>query len=164
VPQDADAQVRGLQADPRAPRILHLADPLSDGDMPRLYAACDALVQPFRGEGYGLPIAEAMACGLPAIVPDRGAARDFCGPGTAILVPSRPVPVESATIGGMLVAGRPEVVEVEVADLVTAMRSVVENPARARAVGTAAAAHVRAEHTWDRTAVVAGERLRALAA
>ena len=126
VPQDADAQVRALQADPRAPRILHLADPLSDGDMPRLYAACDALVQPFRGEGYGLPIAEAMACGLPAIVPDRGAARDFCGPGTAILVPSRPVPVESATIGGMLVAGRPEVVEVEVADLVAAMRSVVE--------------------------------------
>ncbi|MGE0028470.1 MAG: glycosyltransferase family 4 protein [Thermoleophilia bacterium] len=164
VPQDADAQVRALQADPRAPRILHLTDPLPDGDMPRLYAACDALVQPFRGEGYGLPIAEAMACGLPAIVPDRGAARDFCGPGTAILVPSRPVPVESATIGGMLVAGRPEVVEVEVADLVAAMRAVVEDPACARAIGAAAAAHVRAEHTWDRTAVVAGERLRALAA
>ena len=123
VPQDADAQVRALQDDPRAPRILHLTEPLADGDMPRLYAACDALVQPFRGEGYGLPIAEAMACGLPAIVPDRGAARDFCGPDTAILVPSRPVPVESATIGGMLVAGRPAVVEVEVADLVAAMLS-----------------------------------------
>ena len=164
VPQDADAQVRALQDDPRAPRILHLTDPLADGDMPRLYAACDALVQPFRGEGYGLPIAEAMACGLPAIVPDRGAARDFCGPGTAILVPSRPVPVASATIGGMLVAGRPEVVEVEVADLVAAMRSVVEDPAGARAIGAAAAAHIRSGHTWDRTAAVAAERLRALAA
>jgi len=64
----------------------------------------------------------------------------------------------------MLVAGRPEVVEVEVADLVAAMRSVVDDPARARAIGAAAAAHVRAEHTWDRTAVVAGGRLRALAA
>lgn len=164
VPQEADAQVRALQADPRAPRILHLTDPLPDGDMPRLYAACDALVQPFRGEGYGLPIAEAMACGLPAIVPDRGAARDFCGPGTAILVPSRPVPVESATIGGMLVAGRPEVVEVEVADLVAAMRSVVADPAGARAIGDAAAAHIRSGHTWDRTAAVAAGRLRALAA
>jgi glycosyltransferase involved in cell wall biosynthesis len=164
VPQDADAQVRALQADPRAPRILHLTEPLADGDMPRLYAACDALVQPYRGEGYGLPIAEAMACGLPAVVPDRGAARDFCGPDTAMLVPSRPVAVESATIGGMLVAGRPEVVEVEVADLVTAMRAVVEDPARARALGAAAAAHIRGAHTWDRTAEVAGARLRALAA
>ncbi|HET6690281.1 MAG TPA: glycosyltransferase family 4 protein, partial [Miltoncostaeaceae bacterium] len=164
VPQDADAQVRALQADPRAPRILHLTDPLADDDMPGLYAACDVLVQPFRGEGFGLPIAEAMACGLPVIVPDRGAARDFCGPGTAILVPSRPVPVDSPTIGGMLVAGRPEVVEVEVPDLVAAMRSVVDDPARARATGAAAAAHVRAAHTWDRTAAVAAERLRALAA
>ncbi|HTI32357.1 MAG TPA: glycosyltransferase, partial [Miltoncostaea sp.] len=164
VPQDADAQVRALQADPRAPRILHLTEPLADGDMPRLYAACDALVQPYRGEGYGLPIAEAMACGLPAIVPDRGAARDFCDPATAILVPSRPVAVESATVGGMLVAGRPEVVEVEVADLVAAMRGVVGDPAGARAIGAAAAAHIRGAHTWDRTAAVAGARLRALAA
>ena len=77
VPQEAAERVREIQADPRAPRILHLTDSLPDADMPRLYAACDALVQPFRGEGYGLPIAEAMACGLPAIVPDRGAARDF---------------------------------------------------------------------------------------
>jgi hypothetical protein len=56
------------------------------------------------------------------------------------------------------------VVEVEVADLVAAMRSVVEDPEGARATGAAAAAHVRAGHTWDRTAAVAAERLRALAA
>jgi glycosyltransferase involved in cell wall biosynthesis len=163
VPQEAAERVREIQADPRAPRILHLTDSLSDADMPRLYAACDALVQPYRGEGYGLPIAEAMACGLPAIVPDRGAARDFCGPQTAVLVPSREVAMDSSTIGGMLIAGRPRVVEVEVADLVAAMRGVVGSPERAAALGAAASAHVRAAHTWDRTAEVAAARLAALA-
>ena len=41
-------------------------------DMPRaalrnLYAAADAFVLPTRGEGWGLPIAEAMAMALPVI-------------------------------------------------------------------------------------------------
>ena len=163
VPQEAAALVRELQADPRAPRILHLTDDLPDADMPRLYAACDALVQPYRGEGYCLPIAEAMACGLPAIVPDRGAARDFCDASTAVLVPSREVAMASAMVGGMLIAGRPRVVEVEVADLVDAMRAVVESPARAATLGAAASAHIRAGHTWAHTASAATARLSELA-
>ncbi len=163
VPQEALARVREIQADPRAPRILHLTDDLDDDQMPRLYAACDALVQPYRGEGYCLPIAEAMACGLPAIVPDRGAARDFCDSGTALLVPSREVEMETATVGGMMVAGRPRVVEVEVADLVAAMREVVESPGRAAALGAAASERIRTGHTWARTAEVATGRLVALA-
>ena len=35
--------------------------------MPELYAAADAFVLPTRGEGWGRPIAEAMAMGLPTI-------------------------------------------------------------------------------------------------
>lgn len=163
VPQEAAARVREIQADPRAPRILHLTDSLDDGDMPRLYAACDALVQPYRGEGYGLPIAEAMACGLPAIVPDRGAARDFCDEGTALLVPAREVGMESGMVGGMLIAGRPRVVEVDVPDLVEAMRSVVRAPERAAALGAAASKRIRSGHTWAHTAEIAAGRLRALA-
>jgi glycosyltransferase involved in cell wall biosynthesis len=160
---EARDRVRALQADPRAPRILHLGEALPEEAMPRLYAACDALVHPYRGEGYGLPIAEAMACGLPAIVPDRGAARDFCGPQTAILVPAREVTMPGGEIGGMPLAGRASVVEVEVADLVAAMRRAVEAPAQAAAIGAAASREIRAEHTWDRTAAIALRRLEALA-
>ena len=30
-----------------------------------LYGSCDVLVHPYRGEGFGSPIAEAMAGSLP---------------------------------------------------------------------------------------------------
>ncbi len=161
-PQEAVTRVREIQSDPRAPRILHLTDDLSDADMPRLYRACDALVQPYRGEGYCLPIAEAMACGLPAIVPDRGAARDFCGPETAMLVASREVAIEGSTVAGMPIAGCPRVVEVEVPDLVKAMRAVVGSPENSTALGAAASTHIRTHHTWDHTAEIAAGRLLAL--
>ena len=45
---------------------------LSETEVARLYAACDCLVHPFRGEGFALPVVEAMACGLPVIVTGAG--------------------------------------------------------------------------------------------
>lgn len=38
-------------------------------DMARLYNSCDCFVLPTRGEGWGLPVLEAMSCGMPTIVP-----------------------------------------------------------------------------------------------
>jgi len=46
--------------------------------LPRVYAAGDVLVFPSEHEPYGLPVNEAMICGIPAIVSDRvGAALDL---------------------------------------------------------------------------------------
>ncbi len=52
-----------------------------------LYRACDAGVFPYRAEGFCLPILEAMACGLPSIVPRFGACLDFCDDSTSFPMP-----------------------------------------------------------------------------
>jgi glycosyltransferase involved in cell wall biosynthesis len=63
-------------------------------DIPRLYAAVDCFVLPTRGEGWGLPIFEAMAMGLPVIATNWSGQVDFMNENNAFpirvdkLVPS----------------------------------------------------------------------------
>src|SRR6266404_3368904 len=46
--------------------------------LPEFYAASDVLVFPSEHEPYGLPVNEAMICGVPVIASDRvGAAQDL---------------------------------------------------------------------------------------
>ena len=40
-------------------------------DMPVLYGSCKLFVYPSYFEGYGMPVAEAMACGAPVACGDR---------------------------------------------------------------------------------------------
>lgn len=44
--------------------------------MLRLYASASVYVSPYRSEGFGLTVLEAMAMGLRVIVTDSGPARE----------------------------------------------------------------------------------------
>lgn len=68
-----------------APIILINAD-LDAEAVRALYQRADALVAPSRGEGFGLPMAEAMWCDVPVITTAGGGQRDFCTPETAWLI------------------------------------------------------------------------------
>lgn len=48
--------------------------------MPALLRSVDALVAPFRGEGFGLALAQAMAAELPVVATRGGPALELCGP------------------------------------------------------------------------------------
>ncbi len=52
-----------------------------DEELGRLYAGCVALVFPSAYEGLGLPVAEALLAGLPAIVPAQSPMAAFLGDG-----------------------------------------------------------------------------------
>jgi len=58
---------------------------LPDKALRDLYAAADAVVCPSRGEGFGLPIAEALALGKAVITTAYGGQSDFCTDQTAWL-------------------------------------------------------------------------------
>lgn len=156
-------RLRDIVVDSNAPRLVHFTGALPERDMPRLYAACDCLVHPYRGEGYGLPIAEAMACGLPVIVPDRGACRDFATPETAMLVPSVDIELSGYDVGGLDLGAHPRMVQVAVDDLATAMRRAYDARDEAAVLGARASEHMRRNHTWAHTGEVVEARLTALA-
>ena len=71
--QGAEGLIRAIQNDPSAPEPVYLKEMLSEADMPRLPAACDCLAHPYRGEGFDLPVLDAMARGLPVITMEAGA-------------------------------------------------------------------------------------------
>ncbi len=140
----------------------HLEQDLSAEEMPGLYAACDCLVHPYRGEGFGLPIAEAMACGLPVVVTGYGAALDYCDGERAYLIPVQLVRSNERRVGDLETADYPHLAEPDRAALAELLRQVVANPDEARARGQAAADYVRTHLTWDHTAAVVRQRLEEL--
>jgi glycosyltransferase involved in cell wall biosynthesis len=67
---DHDAKYQQLQdklAQLNLPNVTVIWGELSKDDMVELYRNCDVFVFPTKGEGWGLPIIEATACGLPIV-------------------------------------------------------------------------------------------------
>jgi glycosyltransferase involved in cell wall biosynthesis/Flp pilus assembly protein TadD len=145
------------------PEIEYLAQELTAEQMAALYQSCDCLVHPYRGEGFGLPIAEAMACGKPVIVTGYGPALDFCNPDNAYLLPAQRVPFRDNRVGDIETVGRPWLVEPDVAWLRRWIAHVAAHPEEARLKGEAAAEHIRNYFTWDHTAATVLAQLDLLA-
>ena len=56
-------------------------DPYPRSAMAMIYSALDVLLNPAHGEGFGIPVLEAQACGVPAIVTKFSAMPEVCGSG-----------------------------------------------------------------------------------
>lgn len=69
--------------------VMYTPEPFygkTDEDMRDVYNCFDVLISTTQGEGMGLPAMEAMACGVPCILPDWSAFGDWAA-GAAGLVP-----------------------------------------------------------------------------
>lgn len=56
-------------------------------DLWALYAVADCFLHTSKAEGLGLPVLEAMACGIPVVATDTGAIHELLSDGRGVLVP-----------------------------------------------------------------------------
>lgn len=96
-------RITGASLDPASPRSgeslptgVFLLGYVDKAELRRLYAGAAAFVYPSIYEGFGLPIIEAMACGVPVVTSHTASAPEIAG-GAAILVD--PFAVESIESG-----------------------------------------------------------------
>jgi GR25 family glycosyltransferase involved in LPS biosynthesis/glycosyltransferase involved in cell wall biosynthesis len=124
--QIADVVKRIKREDPDAPQIYYTDDILDDAALLALYDEADCVVLPTRGEGLGLPAAEALIAGKKLIVTGFGGPMDFVNEGNARLIKYVLTPATTyfATPGAMWA-------EPDERDLVRALREAVREPARA---------------------------------
>ncbi|MEY2410103.1 MAG: hypothetical protein QOF48_2773, partial [Verrucomicrobiota bacterium] len=161
--QTFETQIQAAQARPNAPEILYLNEDLKPDDLPGLYTACHCLVHPYRGEGFGLPILEAMACGLPVIVTGGGASDDFATDEFAWRLPATRRTL-GTNVGGLELVREGWLLEPCPAALETAMAAAFHHQERTRARGLEASQHVRRNWTWERAARITSQRLHNLVA
>ena len=57
--------------------IIYIDDELSNSEMADIYKASQVVIHPYRAEGFGMHIQEAMACGCVPIVSANGPTDDF---------------------------------------------------------------------------------------
>lgn len=153
-------QIAMLTARRDIPPILYIDTFYTDTAIADLYRAAVALVAPYRGEGFGLPILEAMACGVATIATRGGASDDFTTADTTIHVSAKPIQL-TRTHGGFTLVDNAFLLEPSEQEVAAAMRRLYDDPALAKKMGTRAAEHAR-NFTWEKSAAVAVERLAAM--
>ena len=131
---------------PRAGRAIN--EDLSDKAIRDLYDAADVVVCPSRGEGFGLPIAEALAFGKAVITTAYGGQSDFCSDQTAWLC-------DFSFAYARTHLGMYDSVWVEpnIGSLSKCLRECYQATTQERAArAEAGRRHVRSEYCWDAVA------------
>ena len=155
------AQIARVAATDTVAHVLYFDRLFTAHELAALYRSCDVLVAPYRGEGFGMPILEAMASGLPVIATAGGASDDFVDEAVGIRVPAtrRGFPPDD----DLPLVAEGWLLEPNVDALRAALRRLYDDRALVRRLGAAAAERARS-WTWPRSAAAARAALTRVAA
>ncbi len=141
-----EQRLRRLASDLAAP--VRFLGRVSNDDLPRLYGCADVYSMLCRNrwggleqEGFGIVFVEAAACGVPQVAGNSGGAAEAVADGETGIVVDRPDNVD---------------------DVVAAYTALLDDPARARAMGRAGRARAVRDFSYDVLAERLGRSLGAL--
>jgi glycosyltransferase involved in cell wall biosynthesis len=132
---------------------------LDAADQRALIASCDAYVSLHRAEGFGYTMAEAMLAGRPVIAIGYSGNLEFMDEANSFLVGYEPAAIPER--GDPYPAGSTWA-EPDLDEAAALMRLVVDNPARARAVGERARHDIRRFHSPEARVPLVAARLAAI--
>ena len=133
--------------DPETAGRFALPDPVSfdtftgwqEADLVALYNAADVFLSTSRGEGFGLTLAEAAACGVPIIAQNVSAIPEIVGPGAILIESSREVTVPS---------GKDQWLP-DIPAFTEALERLYSSRRLRREMGAAGREHVKRSFSWD---------------
>jgi len=108
--------------------LVRFTGRIGNDEFRRQYARATLAVVPSVYEGFGLPVGEAMACGVPVISTTGGALPEVVGDAGLLVSPADP------------------------AALTEAIKTLLDHPARAAALGRAGYERVQNHFTWEQAA------------
>jgi len=126
-----------------APPITVINRYYDDEQLLALYRSAAMVVAPSRGEGFGLPLAEAMRLDVPVVTTNYSGQLDFCRPDTAWLVDFHMSASRAHVAGSFSLWAEPSVEH-----LGTQMRAVLDQPEEAQARSRQAQKLLAAHLTW----------------
>ena len=134
-------------------RVEYVREFTSKARLIELYRSCDAFVSPHRGEGFGMKVLDAMACGMPVILPLYGGPADYCQPENAVPVRFTEVPLgDGLDRRSLPIANAPMWCEPDRVDLAAQLRATFGDRPRAALVAARARQDVRGRFSWDEAA------------
>lgn len=144
---------------PNAPPVGVIYNQVLSGEqLTELYQAADCFVLPTRGEGWGMPILEAMACGVPAIATNWSAPPAFLSSENGYPLPIRGLVPTASDHPYYRAAHWADPDETALTDL---LRHVVAHPAERQRKGQQARRDAE-RWTWDNAVETVFQRLQAI--
>lgn len=132
---------------PNRGAINLIEDSLDDDKLKDLFLNSIALVAPSRGEGFGLPLAEAMLMNVPVITTGYSGQLDFCKSDTSWLVDFNLVKSKAHVAGPFSMWAEPNL-----DSLCQKMRAVLDEPDIAIAKSTRAKTLLLTHFSWSKVA------------
>ena len=161
--QTLSERIRQAQSDPNTPEIVYLDQELPERELAGFYTACDCLVHPYRGEGFGLPVLEAMGCALPVICTGGGSTDDFAIDEFVHRIPASREYV-GHEVSGMKLDHRGWWLSPDAEALRESLKAAVQEAPQWRERALRGAQHVAAHWTWKNAAQTAAHLARDLVA